>query len=351
MVWLSRQDRSLLVIVLLSVLVLGVWVKLTALVEVRPVIDHNFPDPDVIIVGDDYYGYSTQSRWGNSFVHVPIVHSRDLTGVWSPVGDALPVLPPWAGVDKDGRGDVTAPNVSTGPHGGYLLYFVARAAGRGVLCIGAAASTSPTGPFHPGAAPVVCQPTAIDSIDPQVFTDVDGVRYLLYASGQIHTSIWMQRMSDDGLLVAGPAVPLIKADRPEEANIVEAPSLVRTQKGYVLFYSANRFDSGRYFINYATAPSLRGPFVKQCGQLINRDSLGSEFSDPGGQTVVSDGPHQDLVFHASTGSRRRSMFVLPLNWNDDGRPVPDVRDGLTHRYPSVHPDNPLAADGCAGPRE
>jgi beta-xylosidase len=284
-------------------------------------------------------------------VHVPVAHSTEVDDGWTPVGDALPVLPPWAGTDQHGHGDVTAPDVSTRAQGGYLLYFVARAAGRGVLCIGAAASSSPTGPFHAGAAPIVCQPTAIDSIDPQEFTDVDGARYLLYASGQIHTSIWMQRMSDDGLTVTGPAVPLIKADRPEEADIVEAPALVRSGHGYVLFYSANRFNSGRYFINYATAPSLRGPFVKQCGQLLNRGTLGTAFADPGGQTVVSDGSRQDLVFHASTGPGRRSMFVLPLNWNDDGQPVPDVRDGLTHRYPSLHPDTALAPDGCGGPRD
>lgn len=351
MLWLSRKDRALLLVVALAVLTLGVWVRLTALIEVHPVIDRNFPDPDVMTVGDDHYAYSTQSRYGSAFVHVPVAHSEDLTTGWTPVGDALPMLPGWAGTDKKGHGDVTAPDVSAGAQGGYLLYFVARAAGRGVLCIGAAASTSPTGPFHPGAAPIVCQPTAIDSIDPQAFTDVDGSRYLLYASGQVHTSIWMQRMSDDGLLVTGPAVPLMKADRPEESNIVEAPTLVRTRTGYILFYSGNRFNSGRYFINYATAPSLKGPFVKQCGELLNRDSLGSGLVDPGGQTVVLDGERQDLVFHATTGPGRRSMFALPLAWNADGLPVPDVRDGLTHRYPSLHPDTPLAQGGCAGPRD
>jgi beta-xylosidase len=332
MVSLSRQDRILFVVVALALLVLGVWVRLTALVEVRPVIDRNFPDPDVITVGDDHYAYSTQSRYGNTFVHVPVAHSTDLTGAWAPLGDALPVLPPWAGTDQKGHGDVTAPDVSARTGGGYLLYFVARAAGRGVLCIGAAVADLPRGPFHAGAAPLVCQPSAIDSIDPQVFVDDDGARYLLYASGQVHTSIWMQRMSPDGLVVVGPAVPLIRADRPEEANIVEAPTLVKNRNDYVLFYSANRFDSGRYFINYATAPSLGRQFVKHPGELVNRNSLGGVFSDPGGQNVTSDGRHQDLVFHASTGPGRRSMFVLGLSWTRDGQPVPDLRDGLTHPY-------------------
>jgi len=336
--------------VTVAVLVLGVWVRLTALTELRPVIERNFPDPDVMTVGDDHYAYSTQGRYGNVYEHVPIAHSTDLDGEWNPVGDALPVLPPWAATGEHGHGDVTAPDVTAGPDGHYLLYFVARAAGRGVLCIGAATSDSPTGPFRPGAAPVVCQPTAIDSIDPQVFTDVDGTRYLLYASGQVHTSIWMQQLSPDGLLVAGPAVPLIRADRPEEADIVEAPSLVRNGRGYVLFYSANRFNSGRYFINYATSPSLGGPFVKHCGEMLNRDSFGGAFTDPGGQSVVSDGERQDLVFHASTGPRRRSMFVLGLVWNAQGQPVPDVRDGLTHRYASAHTD-PLGDAGCGRPRD
>jgi beta-xylosidase len=323
-------------------------VRQTALVEVRPVIERNFPDPDLMTVGDDYYAYSTQGRYGDTFVHVPVQHSTDLTGDWTPDGDALPVLPPWAGTDQHGHGDVTAPEVSVRSDGRYLLYFVARAAGRGVLCIGAAISDSPTGPFHPGAAPVICQPTAIDSIDPQVFTEADGSRYLLYASGQVHTSIWMQRLSSDGLLVVGPAVPLIKADRPEEANIVEAPALVKRDGQYVLFYSGNRFDSGRYFINYATSKSLTGPFVKHCGELLNRDTLGGRFSDPGGQSVVYDGKRQHLVFHASTGARRRSMFVVGLGW-DGARPAPDLHDGFTHPYGAPHTASRGDGD-CAAPQ-
>lgn len=351
MVRLSPQDRVLLVVVALALVMLAIWVRLTALVAIGPAIDRNFPDPSVITVGSDHYAYSTQGRYGDAYVHVPIAQSTELTGDWTPVGDALPALPPWAGTDPHGRGDVTAPDVAVRPDGRYLLYFVARAAGRGVLCIGAAVADSPRGPFHPGPAPMVCQPTAIDSIDPQMFTDRDGTRYLLYASGQIHTSIWMQRLSPDGLLVVGPAVPLIKADRPEEANIVEAPSLLRNDQGYVLFYSGNRFDSGHYFTNYATSPSLDRPFVKHCGQLLTRDSLGGAFTDPGGASVVDDGDRQELVFHASIGEpRRRPMFVLGLSWDAQGHPLPDVREGLTHRYPGMRASRPVA-DDCGGPRD
>jgi beta-xylosidase len=352
MVRLPFRDRVLLVVAAFALLVIGAFVRSTAVAEIAPVIDRNFPDPDVMSVGSDHYAYSTQSRYGNEFWHVPVAHSTELTGGWTPVGDALPVLPAWSGVDQSGHADVTAPDVSARPGGGYLLYFVARARGRGVLCIGAAAGDKPQGPFIPGPAPLVCQPSAVDSIDPQVFRDDDGTRYLLFASGQVHTSIWQQRLAPDGLGVTAPPVPLIRADRPEEANIVEAPALVKHGDEYVLFYSGNRFDSGRYFVNYAIAPALNGPFVKHCGQLLNRRSLGGAFPDPGGQNVVADGEQQDLAFHASTASRRRSMFLVGLSWNLDGQPVPDVRDGLTHPYGALRAATAHRRDdGCAGSRD
>src|SRR5437870_4989841 len=105
MVRLPRQDRTLLVVVALALLTLGAWVKFTAIVELRPVIGRDFPDPAVITVGGEHYAYSSQSRYGNAVVHVPVAHSTELTGNWTPVSDALPVLPPWAGTDQSGQGD------------------------------------------------------------------------------------------------------------------------------------------------------------------------------------------------------------------------------------------------------
>src|SRR5690348_12649996 len=53
----------------------------------NPVFSRDFPDPDVLKVGGDYYAYGTTTGW-ESFDHLfPILRSRDLTH-WRYVGDA-----------------------------------------------------------------------------------------------------------------------------------------------------------------------------------------------------------------------------------------------------------------------
>jgi beta-xylosidase len=97
---------------------------------------------------------------------------------------------------------------------------------------------------------------------------------------------------------------------------VEAPTLVRKGGKYVLFYSANRYNSGAYFTNYATASSFDGPYTKAPGQFLNKGTLGGGFTNPGGQDVVpGSGGHDFLVFHGYSKPSQRSMYVLGLHWN------------------------------------
>jgi arabinan endo-1,5-alpha-L-arabinosidase len=340
-----------------AVIMVIMLVAATAVTSIQPAIPGNFPDPAVLSVDGDYYAYSTASTYGNRFWHVPVQRSGELDSGWSPVGDALPTLPGWVLRDAHGDGNVTAPEVTRRTDGRYLLYFVARSVSQGAQCIGTALSGDPAGPFTAAPAPLICQPGYVDSIDPQAFTDVDGRHYLLYAAGQTRTTIWLQQLTPDGTAPVGPRRGLITADRPDEANIVEAPSLVRhgsgSQAEYVLFYSGDTFDSGHYFVNYAVAPSLAGPFAKSAGQLINRDSLGGRYPDTGGQTVLSQGHDSDrddpddgpagiadsgpdsIIFHATTAPHVRAMFVAGLTWDPRGRPIVDLDHGLTHRYSAL----------------
>jgi beta-xylosidase len=330
------------------VVLVGILVAATAVSPIEPVIRRDFPDPAVLGVGDTFYAYSTASRYGKQFWHVPIQRATELTGPWTQVGDALPVLPEWALRDSHGKGDVTAPEVAALGPDAYLLYFVARSASLNAQCIGAALAGSPAGPFHPQSAPLVCQQNYVDSIDPQAFVDHDRRRYLLYASGQTRTTIWLQQVSGDGTIPIGDRSALMRADRPEEANIVEAPSLAEHAGHYLLFYSGNTFNSGSYFVNYAIAPTLLGPYTKHDGQFLNRADLGGGYTNPGGQTLVADGRHHDLVFHASVGPSERAMFVDGVSWGPDGRPVLQLNNGLAPRYAALnHGLDALARSGLA----
>jgi len=322
----TGSEWARLLVAVSAVALVVVLVAATAVGTIKPVIDRDFPDPSVVAAGDAYYAYSTAAGYGHEFWHVPVQRSSSLTDDWSPVGDAMPNLPPWVARDGNGNGNVTAPEVIRRDGGDYLLYFVALAQATNVQCIGSALASAPTGPFAPAPNPLICQSGGVDSIDPQAFTDGDGKRYLLYSSGQSVATIWLQQVAADRTTPIGPRRALIAADRPEEANIAEAPAMVKRGNEYVLFYSGNTYNSGHYFVNYATAHSVAGPFVKHDGQFLSRTSLADAYTNPGGQSVVP-GPRGDyLVFHASVGPHDRAMFAAGLKWDAAGEPVLEVNN-------------------------
>jgi beta-xylosidase len=289
---------------------------------IHPAISRDFPDPAVLAVGSIYYAYSTMSTYGKQIWHVPVARASSLTGKWTEVGDAMPQLPSWVAKDASGNANVWAPEVAARSDGSYILYFTARSASQNVQCIGVALADSPKGPFKaPGPDPLVCHPEDIDSIDPKAFTDTDGKQYLLYTSGKGHATIWLQQVSTDGITSIGTRRALIEADRPDEANIVEAPTLVHHDDKYVLFYSGNAFNSGKYFVNYATSSSLAETFVKHDGEFLNANTLAGAYQNPGGEDLVPGHKNDYLVFHAYTSPTQRSMFVLPVSWDADGNPI------------------------------
>lgn len=289
----------------------------------EPLINRDFADPDVLRVADGWHAYSTNSVYGGRLWHVPTQRATTLRGPWSEVGDAMPTLPGW--VDPV-TPNVWAPEISVHDDGRVLLYFTARHAALRVQCIGVAIAPSPSGPFTPvGGGPLILRSGDGDTLDAESFVDTDGSRYLIYKSGRVYSTMWVQRLAADGLSTVGDRIEAFRSDRPEEANIVEAPSLVRrvvdTSGHYVLFYSANTFFSGSYHVNYATAPSVTGPYTKAPGALLTTDTIGRTYLNPGHQDVVQDPEGDFLVFHASINQTARGMFLLGLGWTADGRPA------------------------------
>ncbi|HTF51959.1 MAG TPA: glycoside hydrolase family 43 protein [Pseudonocardia sp.] len=300
---------------------------------IRPVINHDFADPAVVWARGTYYAYSTMTHYGAALWHVPLARADDLTGKWTILGDAMPRLPGWVDTSSPGDGDVWAPGVSEQNDKKYLLYFTARSAAHKIQCIGAASASSPRGPFAGSGSPLVCQPQGVhvDAIDPSPFTDADGTRYLLYSSGLGRTAIWLQQLSRNGLRLVGQPRKLIDADRPDEAHVVEAPTLVHHGDHYVLFYSGSPFNSGNYFINYSTARSLTGTFVKHKGEFLNRTSLNDAYQNPGGEDVIAGHRRDVLIFHAYTTATQRSLFAVSLSWDAHDHPMLKPRDGASGR--------------------
>lgn len=280
---------------------------------VNPVIDRDFPDPDTLTVGETYYAYATNTGSTN----VQAARSQDLVH-WEILPDALPALPSWAEA-----GNTWAPEVSAAADNvTYLLYFVARVANTGRQCIGVATSQAPEGPFaSPAGAPLVCQADQGGSIDPSLFVDDDGSRYLLWKNdgnccgGQ--TWIYIQQLSGDGQTLEGEPTKLITADQAWEGVLVEAPTLWKRDGRYYLFYSANDYASQRYAVGYAVADQVLGPYAKPARRALLKSVIPEGVLGPGGQDIVTDGDGETwLVYHSWTAGSYRRMNIDRLVWED-----------------------------------
>ena len=290
-----------------------------------PVYDGDFPDPFVLVAGERSFVYGTQT----GDLNVQVMESADLER-WEHRGEAVPELPEWAS-----RGNTWSPSVLR-RRGGYVLYYVVRYSAAGRQAISVATAADPAGPFvDRSTEPLLFQAERGGSIDPSPFVDADGTAYLLWKSDDNAldraASLWGAPLEADGLSLAGPPVELLRHDQAWEEPLVEAPSLARVRDGtYVLFYSANWWESDRYGVGFATGPAPLGPFRKETvdGPWF-ASQPGDPLAGPGGAEVFADaGGGWHLAFHAWTPPKVgyenggvRSLWIEPLHFGGDGRPV------------------------------
>jgi hypothetical protein len=268
----------------------------------------DFADPTVLVVGNTYYAYSTNSAIGN----VQVLTSKDLSH-WTIVGDALPVLPSWAI-----PGGTWAPSVAQlGKY--FVLYYTVREAASLGPCISVAISTNPAGPFlDPSTAPIICQRENHGSIDPRIFVDSNGTPWLLWTSerGLLPGAIWSQQLMPDGLHTTGPVNMLVHADRDWEAGTTEAPAMVQTGPTFALFYSGNNWGTDKYAVGEARCTSPLGPCTKVDAPVFaTHDDIagpgsGDYFTTPGGELMMVYGAYQqpNVGYPAS-----RLLHVVPVD--------------------------------------
>ncbi len=286
----------------------------------NPVINLDFPDPDLLKVGDTYYAYATNSGPTN----IQLARSNDLVH-WEMLSGALPALPLWA---KPQAGLTWAPEVTTGSdENTYLMYFTSRDEATDKQCIGVATADDPEGPFRTtGTAnekAFICQAQEGGSIDPASFTDDDGSHYLLWKNDGnccgIVTRIYIQKLSEDGLSLEDEPTVLIENDQGWEGRLVEAPTLWKQNDRYYLFYSANAYNTDRYAVGYAVADSVLGPYTKHTKPLLETDMQHGGAFGPGGQDVVLDDDGETwLVYHSWDPTvTYRGMQIDRLVWKGD----------------------------------
>ncbi|WP_439381018.1 glycoside hydrolase family 43 protein [Amycolatopsis lexingtonensis] len=302
----------LLVPVLVLVVAFATCPAASAVSAPRLLINQDFPDPDVVKTADGYFAFSTSTGSGR----IPMATAPAPEGPWRITGDALGAVPGWAKPD----GGFWAPDVTQLPDGTFVLYFSGATTAGGEMCLGAATAAKVTGPYTPaGDRPLVCVPEDHGDIDPQTFVDTDGTRYLLYKSDGAATgapaAIWSQKLQTDGRTLAGPRTELLRADLTAEKAVVEAPSVVKTASRFLLFYSADTFQSSGYHTCYASAPTAAGPFVKADALFLSTELLGGKVDAPGGADVVAG----HIFFHGWLGGARtaRGLYELPISFPND----------------------------------
>lgn len=282
-------------------------------------------DPGVYWDGSTYYVYVTS---GNSTGAMPIKWSNDLF-TWTDNGTRIfPIggFPSWVN-----GGSYWAPEVFY-IGGRYVCYYAAKGAD-GWFKIGAATSSSPTGPFTDRGAPLVSN-ASYSLIDPTFFHDPStGRNWLLWKNNTNalnppqKTHIVLREVSQDGMSLLGSSNNILWNSLAWEGLVVEAPTLIKRGSYYYLFYSGNNYGTDSYAVGVARATNIAGPYTKKGGPILRSDS---RFDGPGGQFIVagtSIGEHI-MFYHArvrAEGTGTRKLMLDRINWGADGWPT--IHDG------------------------
>lgn len=292
-----------------------------------PVWDRSFPDPYVLDVDGTFYAYGTDGDLGE----VQLIRSTDLV-TWTAVGDALGSHPSWAQGD-----DVWAPAVLRLAPSAYVLYASFVNDATGLRCIGAATSTTPTGPFQPVDAFELCDDARGGVIDPSVF--VSGAsRYLLWKTEGVPgnnsepPSVFSRPLGANGVALSGSAARIFRSEQPWEGTLVENPSMIANGTRTYLFYSGNEWESASYAIGWAACQGPQGP----CIAPPNRPLMTSETGiyGPGGGAVFADEAGTWMAFAAWTNAgqvteasgAQRKLFLRRIQFTG-GRPQITGPDG------------------------
>lgn len=265
-----------------------------------PLFAGDYPDPSILVDGEDYYMTFTTNYWLPSLV---IYHSRDLVN-WQPIGSALNTF----------IGTVWAPDFQK-VDGRYYIYFPA---GGNIYVVWA---DDVRGPW---SDPIDLH---INAIDPGLIVAEDGSRSLYVNGGR------MIRLAPDGLSTLGELQPIYKAWQipstwDVECTCLESPKLVK-RDGWYYLASAEGGTAGPATSHMAVvhrSRTIEGPW-EECphNPIVHTWSADEPWWSKGHGTLFEDAKGQWwMVFHAYRKdyyTLGRHTLLTPIEWTADGWPV------------------------------
>jgi GH43 family beta-xylosidase len=196
-----------------------------------------------------------------------------------------------------------------------VKYYMAYTANENIAI---AQGNSPAGPFTQKEIAALQAP--VKQIDPFVYIDDDGKKYLYHVRLDKGNRIFVAEMEDD-LSAIKPATlrECIAADQPWENTtgawpVAEGPSILKRNGVYYLFYSANDFRNPNYAVGYATSNHPLGPWKKfAANPILDKQLIGENGTGHGDFFSVKDQLY--YVFHthnsqSAVGPRKTAIVKL-----------------------------------------
>ncbi len=291
----------------------------------NPVLRGMHPDPSVVRVGEDYYMVHSSFLY---FPAVPISHSKDLVH-WEVIGygvtDSL-----WAeehlGGLEGGRG-FWAPDISY--HNGRFYICATLRLNDDAPCIQTQMITSSACPQGPYDTPVIHE---VLGIDPSLFTDDNGKRYMLLNRGAR-----IMEISVDGRTLLSEPTLLWYG---HSGHAPEGPHLIKKDGYYYCFLAEGGTGKG-HMITVSRSRSLYGPYEPCPFNPImhQKDGMAAIQCCGHGKPVQTQDGRWFMVYLSSRflkgqwGMLGRETCLDEIKWTLDGWPVINQGKGPSYLAP------------------
>lgn len=294
-------------------------------------------DPTIFYTNGLYYLYGTEPNPEFGF---PVFVSKDLIKWTKPKNAASNGYALMKGKQTYGSTGFWAPQIIANNDKFYMLYTANEN-------IALAESTSPYGPFT--QKNIAALPSTTKQIDPYLFFDEDGKKYLYHVRLGGGNKIFVAEFKDD---FSGIKEETLKECITAEGGwedtkripappIAEGPTVLKHKGLYYLFYSSNDFRNIDYAVGYATSESPMGPWTKNPNNpIINRTVIGKNGTGHGDVFKDEKGNFY-YVFHSHNSESEvlpRQTFIIGLKFktNDQTKVDEVVIDKSRMIIPNTH---------------